>query len=62
MVKPHQIKELAILKQKIIVNLPFYLNYVLHDIAHRVRKENYPHLFINHHGMIKLIIIHELAQ
>jgi len=62
MVKPLQLKLLAILKQKITVNFPFYLNYVLQDIPHQVKKEKVPHLVIGLHGLIKLIIIHELAQ
>lgn len=62
MVKPRQLKLLTILKQKITVNLPFYLNYVLHDVSCQVRKENDPHTTISHHGLIKLIIVHGLAQ
>lgn len=38
-VKPRQLKMLAILKHKITVNLLFYLNSLLHDVACRVRKE-----------------------
>lgn len=62
MVKPRQLKLLAILKQKITVDLPFYFNFVLHHVARWIKKENEPHKIINHHGLIKLIIIHGLAQ
>lgn len=62
MVKPRQPKLLDILKQKIIVNFPFYLNSVLHGVHHQVRKEKDPHIVISHHGLIKLIIIEGLAQ
>jgi len=59
-VKPCQLKLLVVLKQKITVNLPFYLNFVLHDVSRRVVKEKDPHKIIIHYGLIKLIIIHGL--
>jgi len=62
MVKPQQLKLLAILKQKITVNFPFYLNSSLHVVASWIIKVKDPHLVIIPHGLIKLIIINGLTQ
>jgi len=60
--KPQQLEILAILKQIILVNLTFYLNSLLHDVARRVRIPKDPHSVASHHGLIKLIIKNRLAQ
>lgn len=55
------LKMLAILRKKIVVNLPFFFNSLLHDVASRVRKAKNPHATISHHGLIKLIFTRELT-
>ena len=62
MVNSRQLKLLAVLKQNILVNLPFFLNSILHDIVVRIRKAKNPQAVVSHHGLIKLIIIHELNK
>ena len=61
-VKSCQLKLLAVLKRKISVNLPIFLNYVLHNIVVRIRRAKNPQAVVSDHGLIKLIIIHELNK
>ena len=62
MVKPRQLKLLVVLKQNISVNLHSFLNSILHNTDVRMRKAKNPQVVINHHGLIKLIIMHELGK
>ena len=61
-VRPRHLKLLVVLKQKCSVNLPALLNSLLHDVAQRVRKTKDSHIVISLHRLIKLIIMHGLAQ
>lgn len=62
MVRPRQLKLLAILKQNLTVNLPSFLNSLLHDTAERIRQARYPKTLVSHHGLIRLIVSHNLVQ
>ena len=62
MVKPRQLELLAALKPNISINLPGFLNSVLHDIVVRLTKAKNPQAVVSHQGLIKLIIIHELDR
>ena len=61
-VRPRQLKLLAVLKQKLTVNLPSLLNSLLHDTIFRIRWARHPKVVISHHGLIRLIISHSLVQ
>lgn len=62
MVRPRHLKLLAVLKQKCSVNLPAFLNSLLHDVARSMRKSQHVESVVSNHGMIRLIISHNLAQ
>lgn len=62
LVRPRQLKLLDVLKQKLIVNLPSLLNFLLHDTAIRIRLAIHPEAVVSHHGLIRLIISHSLVQ
>lgn len=59
---PRQLKLLAILKQNLTVNLPSFLNSLLHDTADRIRWARHPETVVSHHGLIRLIVSHNLVQ
>jgi len=61
-VRPCHLKLLAVLRQKCAVNLPAYLIYLLHDIAQSIRKSHHTEMVVSHHGLIRLIVNHSLAQ
>jgi hypothetical protein len=48
------------LKQRLVLNLPFLLNNILHEVVGRTKKDKDPDSIINHHGMVKLIVLREL--
>jgi len=60
MVRPRHLKLLATLKQQLVLNLPFLLNNILHEVAGRTQKNKDPDSVINHHGLVKLIVVREL--
>ena len=62
MVRPGQLKLLAVLKLKITVNLPSFLNSLLHDTADRIRWARHPETVVSNHGLIRLIVSHNLVQ
>ena len=62
MVKPRQLKLLVILKQKLSINLLFFLNSLLHDIADKIKRARHLEAIVIHHGLIKLIVSHSLAK
>jgi len=61
-VRPHHLKILAMLKQKCVVNLPAFLNFLLHDVAQSMRKSCHVESVVSHHGLIQLIVSYSHAQ
>ena len=61
-VRPRHLKILAVLKQKCSVNLPAFLNSLLHDVAWSMKKAQHVESVVSHHGLIRLIVSHSLAQ
>ena len=61
-VRPRHLKLLVVLKQKCDVNLPTYLNFLLHDATRSIRKSRHVESVISHHGLIRLIVSYSLAQ
>jgi hypothetical protein len=59
-VRPRHLKLLATLKQMSVINLPFFLNAMLHEVAARTHKAKDPSNVISHHGLVKLIVNMEL--
>lgn len=62
MVRPRQLKLLAVLKQKCSVNLLAYLNFLLHDTARSIKKYQHIETIVSHHCLIRLIVSYKLAQ
>jgi hypothetical protein len=56
MVIPHHLKLLEVLKQRSVINLPFFLNTMLHEVAERTQKAKDPTNVISHHELLKLIV------
>lgn len=61
-VRPCHLKLLAVLKGKCSVNLPALLNSFLHDASRSVKKAQHEDAVVSHHGLIRLIVSHSLAQ
>ena len=61
-VRPRHLKLLAVLKQKCTVNLPTFLNSLLHDISRSIRKSQHADMVVSHHCLIRLIISRSLTQ
>ena len=61
-VRPQHLKLLAVLKQKCSINLPAFLNSLLHDVARSMKKAQHVESLISHHGLIQLIVSHSLTQ
>ena len=61
-VRARHLKLLAVLKGKCSVNLPAFLNSLLHDAARSLNKAQHVEIVVSHHGLIQLIISHSLAQ
>jgi hypothetical protein len=53
---------LAALKQRLVLNLPFFLNAILHEVSLRTQKSKDPITVINHHIFVKLITNKALIQ
>ena len=53
---------LAALKQSLVINLPFFLNAMLHEVVVRTQKSKDLVTIINHHGLVKLIVSKDLSQ
>lgn len=51
-VRLHHLKLLAVLKQKCVVNLPAYLNFLLHDVAQSIKKNRHIDTVVSHHCLI----------
>ena len=61
-VRPRHLKLLAVLKRKCSVNLPALLNTLLHDASQNLKKAQHEDAVVSHHGLIRLIVSHNLAQ
>ena len=61
-VRPRHLKLLAVLKQKCTINLPAFLNSLLHDISRGIRKARHADTVVSHHCLIRLIVSYSLAQ
>jgi hypothetical protein len=55
-VRPRHLKMMAVLKQRLVLNLPFFFNSMLHEVAGRTQKSKDPANVISHHGLVKLIV------
>ncbi len=62
MVRPRHLKLSVVLKKKCVVNLPAFLNFLLHDVARSIRKSHHVELVVSHHGLIQLIVRYSLSQ
>lgn len=61
-VRPCHLKLLVVLKQKCTVNLPVFLNSLLHDVAQSMKKSLHVESVVSHHGLIQLIISYSISQ
>lgn len=62
MIRPRKLKILAVLKQKLTINMSSCLNSLFHDTANRIRQARHPETIVSHHGLIRLIVSHNLVQ
>jgi hypothetical protein len=61
-IRPRHLKLLAALKQRLVINLPFFLNAMLHEVAIRTQKAKDHVTIISHHGLVKMIVNRALSQ
>ena len=61
LVRPRHLKLLVVQKQKCVVNLPAYLNFLLHDAAQSIKKFRHIDIGVSHHCLIQLIVSYNLA-
>jgi hypothetical protein len=61
-IRPCHLKLLAALKQRLVFNLPFFLNSMLHEVTIRTHKAKYHVTIISHHGLVKMIVNRALSQ
>ena len=54
-IRPRHLKLLTSLKQWLVLNLPFFLNAILHEVSLRTKKSKDPITIISHHRLVKLI-------
>lgn len=62
MVRPHHLKLFLVLKHKCSINLPAYLNFLLHDGTQNIKKSRHIETIVSHHCLIMLIVSYNLAQ
>jgi hypothetical protein len=55
-------KLLAALKQRLVLNLPFFLHTILHEVALRTQRSKDLVTVISHHRLVKLIVDKALSQ
>jgi hypothetical protein len=53
---------MAALKKRLLLNLPFFLDTVLHEVALRTQKSKDHVTVISHHKLVKLIVDKALIQ
>jgi hypothetical protein len=61
-VRTRHLKLLAALKQRLVINFPFFLNAMLHEVAARTQKAKDLVTIISHHGLVNLIVNMALSQ
>ena len=61
-IRPCHLKLLTTLKQRLVLNLPFFLHTILHEVALRTQKSKDPVTVISHHRLVKLIVDKALSQ
>ena len=61
-IRPRHLKLLAALKQWLVLNLPFFLHTILHEVALRTQRSKDPVTVISHHRLVKLIVDKALSQ
>jgi hypothetical protein len=61
-IQSRHLKLLAALKQWLVLNLPFFLNAILHEVVLRAQKSKDPVIAISHHRLVKLITNKALSQ
>jgi hypothetical protein len=61
-IHPRHLKLLATLKKWLVLNLPFLLDIVLHEVTLRTQKSKDPVTVISHHKLVKLIVDKALSQ
>ena len=62
MVYHSKFRLLSHLRQRALLNIPFYLFNDLHHMEGFVRTAKHPISSLTHHGLIKLIILRALSQ
>lgn len=50
------------LRRNVILNLPYFLNSLLHETALRLKISKYQASVLSHHGIVKLIIVRGFNQ
>jgi hypothetical protein len=53
---------MAYLKQRLVLNLPFFLNTILHEVSLRTQKSKDPVTVISHHRLVKMITNKAFSQ
>jgi hypothetical protein len=61
-IRPCHLKSLTALKQRLVLNLCFFLDAILHEVALRTQKYKDPVNIISHHRLVKLITNKSLSQ
>jgi hypothetical protein len=61
-IRHHHLKLMAALKQRLVLNLPFFLNSILHEVSLRTQKSKDLVTVISHHRLVKLITNKALSQ
>jgi hypothetical protein len=61
-IRPRHLKLITSLKQRLVLNLPFFLNTILHEVSLRTQKSKDPITIINHYRLVKLITNKALSQ
>jgi hypothetical protein len=59
---PRHLKFLATLKHRLVINFPFFINSMLHEVVARNQKAKDPVTIISHHGLVKIIVNRALIQ
>jgi hypothetical protein len=53
---------MAYLKQRLVLNLPFFMNTILHEVSLRTQKSKDPVTVISHHRLVKMITNKAFSQ
>jgi hypothetical protein len=61
-VRLRHLKILAALKKMLVINLPFFLNAMLHEVVARTQKAKDLVTIVSHHGLVNLIVNRAMIQ